>query len=227
MKKIIFVFALGLFTISSFAQTVSESTIKKISLGYDIYSSYWLNMPADVSTRTINQGANVFAMYNHNLNENGLSVAAGVGISSENLYLKDSYIADIHADVIDFATIPGDLTVARSKLNFTYLDIPLELRIQTENDVRLSFGFKFGMLLDSKTLYKGDAFDTDGAYLGNITFDKSKKINQLEQYRFGVQLRVGYRWIQAFGYYSLNKVFIADKGPQMQPIHIGVTFMPF
>lgn len=235
MKKIIFVFALGLFTISSFAQTASESTIKKISLGYDIYTSFWLNMPADASTRTINQGANVFAMYNHNLNDKGLSVAVGLGISSENLYLKDSYIANIHPvspnDEVVFSSIPADLTIARSKLNFTYLDIPLELRLQTENDVRLGLGFKFGLLLDSKTMYKGDAFvvaeNGVDTYLGYVTHDKSKKINQLEEYRFGVQLRVGYKWIQAFGYYSLNKVFIVDKGPQMQPIHIGVTFMPF
>lgn len=33
--------------------------------------------------------------------------------------------------------------------------------------------------------------------------------------------------IPAFGYYSLNKVFIADKGPQMYSIHVGVTFVPF
>lgn len=227
MKKIILVFVLGFFTISNFAQTVSESTVKKISLGYDIYNSIWMNMPTGVNTRVLNQGANVFAMYNHELNEKGLSVAAGLGISSENLFLKDNYVSNIHADPIEFTAMPEGRSFSRSKLNFTYLDIPLELRLKTSKDFKFGLGFKFGILLDSKTYYKGDAMDTDGNYLGYSKIEKNKKIDLLEKNRFGVQLRAGYKWIQVYGYYALNKVFIADKGPQMYPISVGVTFMPF
>lgn len=227
MKKIILVIAFGFFTLSNFAQSVSESTVKHISLGYDLYTSFWLNMPADVNTRGLNQGVNVFAMYDHSLNDKGFSVAAGLGISSENLFITDSYVADIHADVVEFTPIPGTVDVSRNKMNFTYLDIPLELRLKTENDVRFSVGFKIGILMDSKTFYKGNAFDTNGNDLGYVVIDKYKKINQLEKYRFGVQFRAGYKWVQAFGYYSLNKVFIVDKGPQMSPLSLGVTFMPF
>jgi hypothetical protein len=237
MKKNILVFVLGLFAFTAFAQTVSESTIKKVSLGYDLYNTFWIDMPNDavgnsVDTRLVNQGVNVFAMYNHELNEKGLSVAAGLGISSENLFLSSNhYVANTHptieTDVVSFETLPEGITFTRNKLNFTYLDIPLELRLKTDKDLRFGLGFKFGILLDSKTFYKGDAFNDEGANLGYVEISKDKKINQLEEYRFGVQLRAGYKWVQAFGYYSLNKVFIADKGPQMYPIHVGVTFMPF
>lgn len=227
MKKIILVIAFGFFALSSFAQSVSESTVKHISLGYDLYTSFWLNMPDGVDSRSINQGVNMFAMYDHNLNDKGFSVAAGMGISSENLFVTDSYVSDIHADVVEFTELPAGVGIARSKMNFTYLDIPLELRLKTDKDFRLGVGFKIGILLDSKTFYKGDAFDENGTNLGYVAIDKNKKINQLEQYRFGVQLRAGYKWVQAFGYYSLNKVFIVDKGPQMSPLSIGVTFMPF
>ncbi len=229
MKKNILVFVLGLFALSTFAQTVSESTIKKVSIGYDLYNTFWMNLEnidgSDVNSRLVNQGVNVFAMYNHELNENGLSVAAGLGISSENLFVKDQHVEDIHADVVAFTPLSEGLTASRSKMNFTYLDIPLELRFKTDKDLRFGLAFKFGVLLDSKTLYKGDAINNDG--LVYVAYDKNKKINQLEEYRFGIQLRAGYKWVQAFGYYSLNKVFIADKGPQMYPIHVGVTFMPF
>jgi len=227
MKKLIFILVIGLFTINSFGQKVSESTIKKVSLGYDLYTSLWMNMPLGVDTRVINQGVNVFAMYNHALNEKGLSVAAGLGISSENLYTKNHYVSDIRAEEVEFTAIPTGISTARIKLNFTYLDIPLELRLKTDKDVRFGLGFKFGILLDSKSFYKGVAFNSSGTDLGYVAIEKDKKINQLEEYRFGVQARVGYKWVQAFGYYSLNKVFIADKGPQMYPIHVGFTFMPF
>ena len=107
------------------------------------------------------------------------------------------------------------------------MDIPIELRLKTTSEFRFGLGFKFGVLMDSKTFYKGDAFSSNGGSLGYIKIQKDKKINQLEDYRFGVQLRFGYKWVQAYGYYALNKVFIADKGPQMHPLQIGVTFMPF
>jgi hypothetical protein len=227
MKKFLLAIVLGFFAFNTFAQEVSESTLKKVSVGYDLYSSIWLNMPLGVDSRTINQGMNVFAMYNHELNDKGISVAAGLGVSSENLFLPANYVADIHADVIAFSPITEGVTVARNKLNFTYLDIPLELRLKTKDELKFGLGFKFGILLDSKTSYKGEAFDADGNGLGYTVLDKEKKFNQMEKYRFGVQVRAGYKWVQAFGYYSLNKVFIADKGPQMYPIHVGVTFMPF
>lgn len=229
MKKNIIVFVLGLFAFSSFAQTVSESTIKKVSLGYDLYNTFWIDMPLGVDTRLVNQGVNVFAMYNHQLNEKGLSVAAGLGISSENLFLKDYYVEDVHADVVDFTIIPSGSAASRSKMNFTYLDIPIELRLKTDKNLRFGLAFKFGILMDSKTLYKGSDLvpDANGNYSVFESYIKDKKINQLEDYRFGLQLRAGYKWVQVFGYYSLNKVFIADKGPQMYPIHVGLTFMPF
>ena len=237
MKKNILVFILGLFAISTFAQTVSESTIKKVSLGYDLYNSFWIDMPTDINgtpvdSRLVNQGINIFVMYNHDLNDKGLSVAAGLGVSSENLFISsDHYVSNAHpsvvTDVVGFKPLPEVLSFSRNKMNFTYLDIPIELRFKTEKNLRFGLGFKFGILLDSKIAYKGDAFDDAGNYLGYVEISKDKKINQLEDYRFGVQLRAGYKWVQLFGYYSLNKVFIADKGPQMYPIHIGVTFMPF
>jgi hypothetical protein len=73
---------------------------------------------------------------------------------------------------------------------------------------------------------KGDAFDSEGT-LGWGTKEKHKDVNRLESTRFGVQARIGYKWVHLYGYYSLNKLFIANKGPQVYPISIGLTFMPF
>lgn len=227
MKKLLFALGLGLITLSGFSQQATESTIKRVSLGYDLYTTLWTNMPTGVNTRAINQGANVFAMYNHDLNENGLSIATGLGISSENLFLKDHYVADIKDVTVEYSAVPAGVNIDRSKLNFTYLDIPIELRLKLKSDVRFGLGFKFGILLDSKTLYKGTGFDSSENIMNYTVKYKDKKINNLEKYRFGIQLRAGYKWVQVFGYYALNKVFIADRGPQMQPIHVGVTFMPF
>lgn len=226
MKKTIIFGLMILMGIGAMAQPVAESTMKKVSVGYDLYTSIWMDMPTGIKTRTINQGANVFVMYNHILGENGFSFAGGLGVSSENLYLKDAYIPNVKADSIAFTDLPAGVKLKRSKLNVTYIDIPVEVRFVTENKMRFTLGMKFGFAVDSKTKIKGDAFDEDGT-LGFGTKQKLKDVNQIESTRFGIQARVGYKWVHAYAYYSLNKLFKADKGPQVYPISVGVTFMPF
>jgi len=226
MKKLVLFSLLSIFGLVVVAQPAAESTMKKVSVGYDVYTSIWLNMPTGIKTRTINQGANVFLMYNHLMGEKGFSFAGGLGVSSENLYLKDAYVPNVKADSIAFTDLPDGVDIKRSKLNVTYIDIPIEMRFVTKSKMRFTLGMKFGFLVDSKTKIKGDAFDSEGT-LGWGTKEKHKDVNQLESTRFGVQARIGYKWVHLYGYYSLNKVFKADKGPQMYPISVGVTFMPF
>lgn len=226
MKKAVIFSLLAIIGFGAFAQPVAETTMKKISVGYDLYTSIWMDMPTGIKTRTINQGANVFLMYNHIMSDNGISFAGGLGISSENLYLKNAYVPNVKADSIALTSVPAGVKLKRSKVNVTYIDIPVEMRYVTKNKMRFTLGMKFGFLIDSKTKIKGDAFDEDGA-LGYGTTEKHKDMNQLESTRFGVQARIGYKWVHAYAYYSLNKLFVANKGPETYPISIGITFMPF
>lgn len=226
MRKIIVFLGLLGITIFATAQDRIETPpqLKKFTLGYDIYNTFWLDMPANIKTRTINQGFNTFLMYNHVMNEKGnFSFAGGLGLTNENLYLKKAYIPNIKADTIQFSAMPNGVESKRFKLNMTYLDIPIELRYVTKSEWRFTMGLKFGFLLNSKTLYKGD--NTDGSNTG--THMKQKGVNQLENTRFGLQMRAGYKWIHLYAYYSLNKVFKADKGPKVYPVSVGISVMPF
>jgi len=226
MKKSIILILLAFVGLGVYAQPAAETTMKKISVGYDLYTSIWLDMPTGIKTRTINQGANVFLMYNHLMGDKGFSFAGGFGVTSENLYLKNAHVPNVHADSISFEATPIGVKVKRSKLNVTYIDIPIEVRYVTDSKMRFTLGMKFGFLVDSKTMYKGDAFDEDGKLSYGVK-NKYKDVNQLESTRFGVQARIGYKWVHAYAYYSLNRLFKADKGPQIYPISVGVTFMPF
>ncbi len=198
--------------------------VKKVTLGYDLYNTFWMDMPTGLNTRLINQGFNTFLMYNHTMNKKGnLSFAGGLGLTNENLFFKKAYIPNINADSVVFADVPNGVQAKRSKLNMTYLDIPIELRFVTKSKMRFTLGLKFGFLINSKTLYKGHALDGSGTKV----HVKQKNVNSLEGTRFGVQARIGYKWIHAYAYYSLNKVFKADKGPQVYPISVGISVMPF
>ncbi len=226
MKRIILV--IGILSLGLFVQAQNKKdmplVVKKVTLGYDLYNTFWMDMPADFNTRLINQGFNTFLMYNHTMNKKGnLSFAGGLGLTNENLFLKKAYIPNISADSIVFADMPNGVKAKRSKLNMTYLDIPIELRFVTKSQMRFTLGLKFGFLINSKTLYKGHALDGSGTKV----HVKQRDVSNLEGTRFGVQARIGYKWIHAYAYYSLNKVFKADKGPQVYPISIGISVMPF
>jgi hypothetical protein len=58
--------------------------------------------------------------------------------------------------------------------------------------------------------------------------EKAKQVNNVEKFRFGPTLRVGYSWFSLYAYYSVTKVFQGNKGPEdLYPISVGITLLPF
>jgi hypothetical protein len=122
-----------------------------------------------------------------------------------------------------FIKIPDSISYKKSKLVITYLDIPIEFRVKTKSKFRAAIGFKVGYLLNVHSKYKGDNF------LGNNDKVKQKSTNvkYLELFRYGPTVRIGYRWFNITTYYSLSYLFKAGRGPDMYPISVGISLMPF
>ncbi len=223
MKKIIFslLFLLPLFVFpQEKSKVIGETTIRRVSVGAEIYQDFWMNWPQGMNVRAINQGAGTFITYNVPIGKSPLSFALGAGIGWHNLY-SNMTINNIKADTITFSRIPDTIDYRKSKLGLTYLDFPLELRYVAKNKVRFSVGVKLGYLLDAKTKFKGDDI------YGNEYTSKFKQVNNADRFRFGPVVRFGYNWFQIMGYYSVTKIFDKNFGPDMYPISVGVTFMPF
>ena len=213
-----------------FSQVVSESTIRKFNIGVGLTTDIWQGLPADMKTRTFNQGATVFGMYNYRVKESKVYLAGGIGITAHNMY-SNNYIDDVKADSISFLRIPDGISYKKSKVCLAYVDLPLEFRIKTDKHFRIAFGFKVGYLINSHTKYKGNRFfeDEDGEVITdqvNVKV-KSKDISQTEDWRYGPTFRIGYKWFNFTVYYQISKVFKVDKGPQIYPISIGIAVIPF
>lgn len=233
MKKLNIILALAFivfFTQTALTQVLSESAKRKVTVGVDIFTDIVMFekdaafMPPDFSYRTINQGVNVFAMYNFQLGKGLNSFSAGLAIRNHNWYSRDSKINDIKADSIIYSTIEQDFK--RTKVNFTYLDLPVELKFRTTSGFKLGIGLKVGYKIHSKQKYVGNR-PTDAQ--GNTVEVNVKeiKINQVEDWVYGATLRIGYKWISVFGYYQFNSMFVKGKGPQMNPLSLGITITPF
>ena len=223
MKKIIFSLICFL-PLLAFSQEkskmIGETAVKRVTVGVSIYQDFWLNWPKGMNIRAINQGGAGFIMYNFPFGNSPVSFALGLGIGCHNLY-SNTTIEKIKADTISFTVIPDSISYKRSKLGLTYLDFPLELKFKAKNKFNMAIGVKLGYLIDAKTKYKGDNLDGD-----QIT-QKNKQVNNVDKFRFGPTIRVGYNWVQVSVYYSVTKIFYKGAGPDLYPLSVGFTFMPF
>lgn len=222
MKKLL-VISLFLATLISTvrAQDLTETTVRRLSFGVDVYTDIWMNPPEGVTIRTINQGANVFGMYDYPFSDGNFSFALGLGMGFHNMYM-DSRIENIRTDTINFIKIPDSVGYKRSKLGLSYIDVPFEFRFKTDGKFRAGLGFKVGYLIDKKTKYVGEQEN------GAMVTVKQKQVNHLENFRFGPTVRIGYSWINVYAYYSVTKTFKKGLGPSdLYPISVGITLSPF
>ncbi len=232
MRRVILLLIPFIFIAStSFPQVVNEKTKKKISIGIGIYTDIWLNMPKDlgIKSRTINQGVNIFAMYNVPFGKSNFSFSIGLGLSTHNLY--GNFFVNSSPDSTYMVKIPDSISYKRSKLLVTYLEIPLEFRFKTKSKFTAALGFKGGFMIGSFTKYVGDGGFSTVNY--SVPPDAGKTriklwgIKNLEQFTFGPTLRIGYRWINVNAYYMISTIFNKNRGPDMYPISVGIVLMPF
>lgn len=232
MKKILLTIVITFILGYTFSQNVNETTMRNFNFGVGVSTDIWQGLPAGMDARTINQGAQVFAMYNYRIKESVVFLAGGIGISTHNLY-SNSYIVDIKADSIDFRVIPDDIDYKRTKISLAYVDVPLEFRIKTDKHFRIAFGFKFGFNINAHTKYVGNRFDIDEETGDALALDgvnvneKQRDIKQIESWRYGPTFRIGYKWFNVTAYYQLSKIFEVDSGPELYPISVGVAVIPF
>jgi hypothetical protein len=184
-------------------------------------------VPNDFKFGGFSRGINVYFMYDVVLGKktSHFSIAPGIGIASENFYFK-RYGMSWHQDTLTrFYPLGDSITSKKSKLNMTYIDIPLEFRFRSTPNRKtgwswkLAAGFKFGFLIGSKWKYKGEALNNSGE---NVTF-KDIKVANMSKFRYGPYIRGGYGMFNLFVYYSLNNTFVANKGPKMHPIVFGLS----
>jgi len=209
------------------AQVVNDVAKKKISIGVGLIDDIWMKVPSGVKTRTIDQGVQLFGMYNIPFGKSNFGFSIGLGLTVHNAY--GNFIVNSRADSTRLVRIPDTTNYKRSKLMLTYLELPVEFHLKTNSKVSVGLGFKVGMLVASGMKYVGN---------GNIsTWDiksdspdklklKMGKIKNLEQFTYGPTLRVGYKWFNVTASYMLSPIFTSG-GPKMYPLSVGFVLMPF
>ncbi len=204
------------------AQVVNEATKKRISIGVGAFTDIWMKTPDGMKTRTINQGVNVFGTYNMPFGKSNFQFAIGLGITIHNLYWNYRFQAS--DDSLQFEVIPDGQSYKRSKLTMPYIEIPIEFRYKSKSKIAVGIGFKVGYMVYGHSKYVGSDYIF---HKSNDLISSFKDIKFLEKFAYGPTLRIGYRWFNLTGYYSLSGIFQKSTNVDMYPISVGFVLMPF
>ncbi|HRZ75774.1 MAG TPA: outer membrane beta-barrel protein [Bacteroidales bacterium] len=214
------------------SSTVTPAKEKSNALIFilDLHHDLWMDVPEEIEQDGFFRsalGINIGLMYGIPLGTSMFSVAIGPTVgthafSSNGQLLQDadenSFFQKIEKDIAG-----NDISYKRNRLTLTYLDLPVEVRMKTRSDIRAAVGFKAGYLVGSETFYNGDSF---------LNAEKQLKVRyyaleNIEKLRYGALLRLGYKWFNLYGYYSLSRVFEDGKGPELYPVSVGISLVPF
>ncbi len=196
---------------------------------FELAHDNWTNKPDSLKVRWWNRGVNVYLMYDMQiLNSKNVSFAPGIGISTTNVYHNSRLINN---DSVSFfrpiENISDTLTWRKNKLSTTFVDVPLELRFRTNpnrfnKSFKLAIGARVGYMLSSKIKYKGELENEP-----DEVFFKNKRLPNINNFKYGASIRVGYANFNVFAYYSLSTLFERNAGPGIRPLSIGISFNSF
>jgi len=152
---------------------------------------------------------------------NKLSFYPAVGLGIEKMGFESAVSFIDSADYFMNLPFAG---ITKNKLAFTYLDIPVELRYHPQGTQEgegffVSAGGMFGIKMGAHTKWKYDEGD------GTKVIKESGKFN-LKSFRYGYQVRLGFKGIHIFYKKYLSDAFkgpIQDVNGTMKTIGINLT----
>jgi hypothetical protein len=150
--------------------------------------------------------------------KNNLGLYSGVGLSFNN-YRFDNQTRIIY-DRQGLEFVEDEEPMRKNKLTLTYITVPLMLEFQTGGRKEAEkFHLAGGMILGTRI----------GTHAKYVYDDQGKKRKEKDYsnfhvppFRFDLTGRIGWGRVNLFATYSLNTLFLADKGPELYPFSVGI-----
>lgn len=158
-----------------------------------------------------------------NLYDNRLGLVTGLGLRWNNYRFANNIILSPDEEEI-FGYPDNSRDWKKSKLTVKYFQLPLLLEYQSnsysrKNSFHVSGGFVLGWRYASHTkmLY----------FENGRQKPKNRDDFHLRPFRYDLTARIGWGVINLYATYSLNTMFQNDRGPELYPFAIGLTFLNF
>lgn len=177
----------------------------------------WMK-PDSIHTTGFGRAANVYLCYDFPIKKSNFSFAAGIGIGSSNIYLKDQEIVLKDTAATQATFITETQNYKKYKLTTAYIEAPFELRFFSNKDNR-NRGFKAAVGLRVGTMIGAH---TKGKISGTKLVEKTNTKSFLEPWRFAGTARLGWGNFTLMGTYNLTKLYKENQGPEITPYSIGL-----
>ncbi|MEO9482257.1 MAG: outer membrane beta-barrel protein [Ekhidna sp.] len=199
----------------------------------DIGFNVWSSMPGGLERKTWSSKSVAIYYMKRKALSGKLSFNYGIGLGLEKMSLGDSstlasnytFTSGSTDSLAAVGIIPNPQNFQKNRLATTYLDIPFEFRFhplgtQDGEGLFLGVGGIVGLRLNAHTKWK---YDNNGE---TVRDKVSGKFN-LNSFRYGYQVRMGFRGVHLFYKRYLSNVFqdkFQDgKNPVMTTVGINVT----
>jgi hypothetical protein len=189
----------------------------------------WANKPDSIDPKGLSRSFGIYIMMDFPFKTNPhFSVALGLGVSSSNMYFKDTYI-DIsgkNTNALRFQNVKDTTHFKKFKLQTSFLELPVEFRYTSNPENpnkswKLVAGAKIGTMLSAVTKGK-NLLSGSGGKVNDFT-QKEKAKRYFNKTRFAVTGRVGYGSLSLFTVYQVNAYVKEGQGPDVRPYTIGLT----
>lgn len=189
----------------------------------------WANKPDSIDPKGLSRSFGIYLMMDFPFKTNPhFSVALGLGVSSSNMYFKDTYI-DISGkttNALRFQNVQDTTHFKKFKLQTTFAEIPVEFRFTSNPENpgkswKLAAGAKIGTMLSAVTKGKNLLSGSGGTVNDFTQKEKAKKF--FNKTRFAVTGRAGYGSLSLFTVYQVNAYVKEGLGPDVRPYTIGLT----
>lgn len=192
-------------------------------IAFDFYTNRFTGMPQGTKQGDFSFGVSSYWYKDMPFGpKSRAAFAFGLGFSSINMHHNGMFTTTDSMGVSNytvFEKFPDGQKVYKNKVSFNYVDLPLELRFRNmdgKHKLRFYPGFKGGVLVNNHTKFR-DA-------------NSKVKIFDLPNrmiYQYGPTVRIMWNNFALYGFYSLTPLFEPNKGPQIYPISIGISWVRF
>lgn len=201
----------------------SKPVVFRDRLIMDIYHTFWMNMPTEVTHLKFDPGFNISAIWDFKIKEKPLALGLGVGVSYYTQYSNALLRYDETDDIMRYYVLSENVKYKLLKMNYLNVNIPLEFRYRHENGFKFTVGVRAGLICEVSQKYKGQVPETasDTTMYKNLRFENKMK------YNVDVYARIGWKFINAYYSFQPTPLFTVGKGPKICPMSVGISLSIF
>lgn len=189
----------------------------------DIYHTFWMNMPTEVTHLKFDPGFNISAIWDFKIKEKPLALGLGVGVSYYTQFSNALLQYDKEDDIMRYYVLSESVKYKLLKMNYLNVNIPLEFRYRNPNGFKFTVGARVGLICEISQKYKGQ----DPLTVSDTAMYKNLHIEHKMKYNVDVYARIGWKFINAYYSFQPTPLFTVGKGPKICPMSVGISLSIF